>query len=386
MIIKFSTIVIHFDEIVLKGLNQKHFIDILIGNLQDLLPELSKISSKGSKLIIDLDKNIVQKDYELLISRLKLIPGIANFAPALACQTDLSSIKKVANDIYNNIKPKSFKIETSRSYKKFALDSTQVNSLIGEYVFEKNEESKVDVHDPDLVIKIEIDKNKTYVLSQKENGVGGLPVGSSGQVIGLLSGGIDSPVAAFQMMKRGCKVNFIHFQNKTLNKDKVQNKINKLVAQLAKVQGPSKLYIIPFEELQKQVITNVPADYRMIIYRRIMYKIVDLIAEKENIKAVVSGDSLGQVASQTMENMQVIQEATSLLQLKPLVGMNKNEIIQIAKKIGTYEISIEPYGDCCSFFVAKHPQTKARLEDVKKFEKELNIELIKDKLDYIDIN
>jgi thiamine biosynthesis protein ThiI len=210
-------------------------------------------------------------------------------------------------------------------------------------------------------------------LGKKEQGMGGLPVGTAGKIVCLLSGGIDSPVASAMMMKRGAEVIFVHCYNKTINEVGVEQKIKDLVAQLSKIQGKSSLYIVPFDELQRAVIANVQADLRMIVYRRLMFKIAEAIVEKEGAQAIVTGDSLGQVASQTLENLNVVYDATDLLKFAPLIGMNKREVVDIAQKIGTYGISIRPYGDCCSLMIAQHPETRSDLAVVKSQEKKLRI-------------
>ena len=309
-----------------------------------------------------------------MINLLKFTPGVSTINPGLQCLSEMDQIEKQALAVVDFYKPKTFKIETTRSYKPFELNSLQVSSQVGAYVLQNADfELKVDVHKPELTVKVEVAKRKTFVLGKKEKGLGGLPVGTAGKVICLLSGGLDSPVAGFQMMKRGAEVIFVHFHNQTINKVGVQNKIKKLVTQLSKVQGSCKLIIVPFSDLQKSVIAHIPADVRMIVYRRLMYRIAEQIAVENKVQALVAGDSLAQVASQTMENLQVIYQATSMLKFAPLIGMNKNEIINIAEQIGTYAISIEPYEDCCSLMIAKHPQTRAKLEEVLKVEQNLEV-------------
>ncbi|NQT50296.1 tRNA 4-thiouridine(8) synthase ThiI [Candidatus Kuenenbacteria bacterium] len=363
----FNTIVAHYDEIGLKGKNQQFFVGKLIENIKNIGSNL-KVKRGEGKIVTE---GTFEKE---IIERLRLIPGIANFAPAIACKTDLEKIKQSALQIVNHYKPKTFKIETTRSYKPFELNSLELSREVGAYVLENYKDKlKVDVHNPELLVKVELAKEKTYILGKKEQGVGGLPVGATGKVVCLVSGGIDSPVAAFEVMKRGAKVIFVHFHNQTINKKGVENKIKNIVRHLTQVQGESRLYIIPFADLQKQVITNIPADLRMIVYRRLMFQIAEQIAKKENAKALITGDSLAQVASQTLENMEVIYKATDMLKLAPLIGMNKTEIISEAAKIGTYDISIEPYEDCCSLMIAKHPETRANLEQVEKVEESLNV-------------
>lgn len=362
--------VAHYDEIGLKGKNQVFFVRKLVENIRRIEPGWRVKNGEG--------KVVIHGDFDpASLTRVRFVPGVSNVSPAIVCLTDLEKIGEGALKMIEFYRPKTFKVETSRSYKQFFLNSQEISTRVGTYVFQHlpaKVNLAVDVHRPELLIKVELAKAQTYVLGKKEMGIGGLPVGTAGKVVCLLSGGIDSPVAAFQMMKRGAEVIFVHFQNQTINKQGVENKILKLVKQLARVQGESKLYIVPFAELQKQVIAVIPAEIRMIVYRRLMFKIAGLIAEKEKARALVTGDSLSQVASQTLDNLRVIYSASPMLKLSPLIGSNKIEIIDLAQKIGTYDISIEPYGDCCSFFVAKHPETRANVAEVEKAEAALDVE------------
>ena len=367
----FKKIIVHFDEIGLKGKNQPFFVKQVIKNIEQKLGLGVKASRAEGKLQIELPSNA---DIKKMINLLKFTPGVSTINPGLQCLSEMDQIEKQALAVVHFYKQNTFKIETTRSYKPFELNSLQVSSQVGAYVLQNADfELKVDVHKPELTVKVEVAKRKTFVLGKKEKGLGGLPVGTAGKVICLLSGGLDSPVAGFQMMKRGAEVIFVHFHNQTINKVGVQNKIKKLVTQLSKVQGSCKLIIVPFSDLQKSVIAHIPADVRMIVYRRLMYRIAEQIAVENKVQALVAGDSLAQVASQTMENLQVIYQATSMLKFAPLIGMNKNEIINIAEQIGTYAISIEPYEDCCSLMIAKHPQTRAKLEEVLKVEQNLEV-------------
>ncbi|MFH0987997.1 MAG: tRNA uracil 4-sulfurtransferase ThiI [Parcubacteria group bacterium] len=360
----FTSTIIHYDEIGLKGKNRVFFVDKLISNVRVALGSGVVVKNGASKIIVESAVNV---------ERLALIPGIANFNPAILVDTDIDKVKETAVAIWNCYKPKTFKIETTRVDKTFPLNSPQISREVGGYIFE-NAGAAVDVHNPELTIKVEMEKGKSFVLGQTIQGVGGLPVGTAGKAVCLLSGGIDSPVAAFEMMKRGAEVIFVHFHNQTINKAGVENKIRRLVERLSIIQPNPTLYIIPFAELQQQVIANVPSDVRMIVYRRLMFKIAERIAKKHGALALVTGDSLGQVASQTMENLSVIYQATDMLKLTPLISMNKSEITDIAHKIGTYEISIEPYEDCCSLLIAKHPETRGDLRDILKAEEVLDVD------------
>jgi len=374
----YNCIIVHYDEIGLKGNNRPFFENALIRNIREFLrnTHCDKIHKGSGKVIIDLNRNSkIAKMKEIL----KNIPGISNFSLAVS---EVKNIEKINAKTLNLIKYlhstkkalRTFKIEARRSDKTFSLTSPEINSVVGEYI-SKNTGLGVDVQNPDIELITDIGNKKCFIYFEKARGVGGLPVGTAGNLISLISGGIDSPAASFMMAKRGAKNIFVHFQNKTIkNTSHADYKIKKLVERLSKFQGKSKLYMIPFEKFQKEIIANSMSKNRMIIYRRTMFKIAEMIAGKENAKGFVTGDSLSQVASQTVENISVIYKATKLPIFSPLIGMNKQEIIDLAKNIGTYEISVIPYQDCCSFLIAKHPETKANLDRIIEQEKRIKID------------
>jgi len=377
-------IVLHFAELMLKGKNQGFFIKILMQNIKNFFDkkDYSKILRKEGKVVIEVkDKT----NSEVLIERFSKIPGISNIAFGCRIKPDLEQMKQCALQIAQDNPAKNFKIQTSRSDKKFELTSMEVSRQVGGFV---KAQTKMDVNvtKPELLISIEIAKDNAYVLGPKIKGVGGLPTGSSGKVICMMSGGIDSPVAAQMMMKRGANVILFHAQNKTIAQKQTQDKIEKLAKKLSEFQKPIKLYTVPFAELQKQIIANTESSYRMIVYRRFMHRLAEEIRKKEKAKALVTGDNLAQVASQTMENLALISSATDSLIFRPIIGFNKQETIDEAEKIGTYEISILPYADCCSYLVAKHPQTKGKMADVEKFEKKMEIDkLITEAIDKAEV-
>jgi len=351
---------VHYDEIALKGKNRAFFEKKLSLNLKRLL-EGKLLKAYGRILIkTDLEK-------EKIKNKLKLQPGVANFSFCCRVPSDIREIKEVALKIAKKSRKRTFKIKARRSVN-FNKSSKEINEAVGEEVCLKAGK-KVNLSKPGLTIYIELTEKGTFIYKDKFNGVGGLPIGSSGKVISLLSGGIDSPVAVYLTMKRGCDVVLVHFYNETLSKP---DKIDVILKKLREISPKMKLYTVPFAEIQRKIIAKVHSRYRMIIYRRMMNLIAERIAEKEDAKGIVTGDSLGQVASQTIENIKAIDEAVELPVLRPLLAYNKNDIISLAKRIGTYDISVKSYQDCCSFMVAKHPETKAKLEVVREMEKELN--------------
>lgn len=354
-------VIIHIDEIFLKGSNQHLFFRQLKANLERLLPGIKTVRIESGLWLENIQ--------ESQLGQLTLIPGFANYAEALKVKNTVEDIKKAIDALFGDIKDvKTFRISAERSYKKFPLSSLEIEKEMGEYVRLKYN-WKVSLGNPDLNIHIAIGKDNACIYGNTQNAIGGLPTSTSGKVLTLLSGGIDSPVAAYKMMCRGAEVNLVHFQNQTQVTEEVSEKIFDLAKNLSRYQPEIKLFMVPFANLQRQVVMKIPAPYRMIVTRRLFNKIADKIARENKFLALVSGDSLGQVASQTLENMTVIYDASDLLKLSPLIGANKKDIIDLARKIDTMDISARPYEDCCSLFVAKHPITKSRLKDVLKYEK-----------------
>jgi thiamine biosynthesis protein ThiI len=363
--------VIHYGEIGLKGKNRDYFERALVGNIN---LELTKVGDArvrkryGRMLIEDGAADIGQV--------LRFIPGIKYFAKAKMVNPEIEAIKGAALQLAEAVESQAgaFKIAAKRTDKSFPLSSIEVNRVVGAHIVEETGKG-VSLENPDLTIYIEIYDNEAYVYREKTYSVGGLPVGTAGRVISLLSGGIDSPVAAFMMMKRGCEVVLLHFFNETIHSHEVRRKIAMLAEILTKVQGRIKLYMVPFGELQREIVKFIPARYRMLVYRRLMMRIANEIAGTEEAKAIATGDSLAQVASQTLENLNVIYAASCYPVLAPLIGFDKEETILIAKEIGTYEVSIRPYEDCCSFMVAQHPETRGRIEPIEELEKSLQLDI-----------
>jgi thiamine biosynthesis protein ThiI len=349
-----------------------------MNNVKEMLKgeAIGKIGKEGGRIIIKTDDGTNIGRIRKILERL---PGISNFSFVEEAEMDIDSIFKKAVQVMKEDKLeeryKTFKVIARRTNKDFKLNSPQINSAVGEYIL-ANTSLRVDVHAPDIELNINIGDKKAFIYFEKVAGIGGLPVGSSGKAVCLLSGGIDSPVAAYMMMKRGMRITFVHFKNRSvMGSGEGVDKIKELVGILGGFQGKSKLYIVPFDDFQKEIIANIASKNRMIVYRRIMLRMAGLIAKKEGAGAVVVGDSIGQVASQTIENLSVAYKVIDMPILAPLIGFNKREIIDIASRIGTYDISIIPYQDCCSLMAAKHPETKADPGEIEKQEK--NIDMIK---------
>lgn len=367
---KYNCIVVHYDEIGLKKGNRDFFEKQLISNIKTQIGRfIEKVNRERGQIIIDLKNGFSKKE---ITDKLSIMPGISFFIFSIKTSQSLDMIKNVAIDLFKGVEG-TFKVDTRRHNKSFKLTSSEVNEKIGKNIQEEYK-LKVFLNNPDNTLIIEICNNDACIGIERIQGVGGIGIGSAGKMLCMLSGGIDSPVAAYMMMKRGVNVEFIHFQNKTNLTRSTQRKIDELVTQLAVIQSNAKLTIIPFETIQKEIIMAIPAKYRMIIYRRFMTRISERIANESKIKALITGDSLSQVASQTIQNLDVIHASTSMMILSPLIGLNKNEIIKIAKQISTYDISIQPYNDCCSFFIAKNPEIKSRIQEIERLESKLDIE------------
>ncbi len=358
--------VVHYGEIGLKGKNRAGFEQQLVRNIKDSLNGLGygSVRRVSGRILVYLKAG---SDCRKITGRLKRVFGIANFYPGWVCSSGMPDIRRRALEIMKGCKGP-IRVYARRGWKGFPKKSMEVNRDVGA-VLVKKYGFKVDLGRPKTTLGVEILENITVLYLKVFSGPGGLPVGSSGKAVSLLSGGIDSPVAGWVGMKRGCRVVFVHFYNEVFGGFE---KIKKLVGILEEWQPNSKLYVVPFKSTQNTVIGRVPADYRMILYRRLMFMIAQRIAEKEGAKALLTGESLGQVASQTLENMGVIEEAVELPVFRPLLGYDKEEIVNLARKVGTYRTSIKPYQDCCSYMIARHPVTRARVEDVKKLGKRVN--------------
>ena len=361
-----NRIVIHYSEIALKGKNRRHFEDALLRHVRQALGSLVReVRKRQGRLVC---RPVEDADPQQVCEILSRIPGVVNFSLGHSAPKDIEAIGGRAVTLLAGRDFTTFGVKTKRTDKDFPLTSEEISRAVGGAILRGLEGKKVDLTNPDLWLYIELTGKEATLFTDKFNGPGGLPVGSCSRVIVSLSGGIDSPVAAYMLMKRGCRAIFGHIRNETQFTGGVTDKIEKLVEVLTRYQLRSTLYQVPFGELQRHIIAFVPADYRMIIYRRCMMRILNRLAEQEGAKAVVTGDAVGQVASQTLDNLHCIQSASHLPVLSPLVGMNKDETIAMARQIGTYEHSILPYPDCCSFMIAPHPETRGVLEMVERCE------------------
>jgi len=386
-------ILIHYSEIALKKGNRKFFEQKLKNNI---LKALKKYKPKACKsfgnILIELtDIKYINKEKVFnneVIHIIRRIFGISNFA--LVFNILFTSIPQLGKHVLNKLnefsdnKASSFKVQTVRSDKKFFLSSQDINEKLGK-ILQKKLNIKVKLKNPDLTIFVEIpqkskkaNNNNILFYFNKHQGVGGLPLETSGNVIGMLSGGIDSPVACFKIMRRGAKIIFLHFHSYPYTNKTSQKIAIKLAEKLALWNCARKIYFISLAEIQNYILISAPEKLRVILYRRSMFRIANMLSLKERADAIVTGDNLGQVASQTLENIRVINQASALPIFRPLIGEDKQDIIKLAKDIGTYDTSIEPHSDCCSLFVPKHPETKAKLSDVLAIEKKLKLNILEE--------
>ena len=359
-------ILIHYAELALKLGNREFFEKKLIENIKRSLGNVAVKDIYGRFLLILKDDS----DIDQYVKKLKKVPGIAYFSVVTSCSQNLKELAKQVKSILKPLKFKSFRISVRRVDKNLTYDSMTAEREIGAVIF-TDLKRKVDLKHYELNCEIELVNKKALVSAGRFLGLGGLPVGSSGKLITLISGGIDSPVAAFKMIKRGAKNVFVHFHSYPATPKEGINKVKALVKMLNEYQQETKLYLIPFLNIQKEIVARCQADYRVIFYRRMMLRLAEKVAKKEESIGLVTGDSLGQVASQTLENICAISQSTSLPILRPLIGTDKEDIMKEARTMGTYDLSVFAAGnDCCSLYVPKHPVTRADLKIVQQVEKD----------------
>lgn len=367
-----NSIVVHYKELALKGKNRPWFIQHLVRNLRAALAGLDVKSVRSVTGRIEIDLGAGAR-WDEASARIRRVFGIANFSFAGRASHDFDEMAATILADLAGRQPASFRVSARRSDKRFPFTSPQIERQVGGLIQEATG-WRVDLGNAELTIHLEMMPDHAFYYFGKEPGAGGLPSGTSGKVACLLSGGFDSPVAAYRMMRRGCSVLLIHFHSYPILSRASQEKVREIAALLTTSQLRSRLLLVPFGELQQQVVLSVRPELRVVIYRRLMLRIAEKLARAWRARALVTGDVVGQVASQTLENMTVIARATSLEVLRPLIGMDKDEIIAEAQRLGTFPISIIPDQDCCTLFTPKHPATKVRIEQVEEAERALPID------------
>ena len=374
----YDVIVVRYGEIALKGQNRSYFVNKLIDNIKNGCKNITdfKIKKTSGRIFIFPHNN-----FKKMLDRLKKIPGIVSISPALEVELEYEELEKKGlklfeNEISDADFPVTFRVTTNRANKSFPYTSLQVSKKIGASILKKFGDQKlsVDLENPDYNLNYDIRKNKTYIFVKTIKGPGGLPVGCSGRGLLLLSGGIDSPVAGWQGMKRGIKVDALHFHSFPYTSERAKEKVFKLTKILSQTQVEIQLHICRFTEIQRAIKQKCDKQFIITIMRRMMIRIANKIAEQNNNQILITGENIGQVSSQTLENISVINKVSKIPIIRPLVTMDKEEIINIAKNIGTYKTSIQPYEDCCTIFVPDHPVTKPTIEMAVENEKKLDIE------------
>ncbi len=368
--------VVHYSEIAIKGGNRIFFEKQLINNIKRALEphRFDKIRRLRGRIVIFLASDVDETEIEV---RLQHVFGIAVFSFGRVVPANLKVIKSVGWEMMRNMEFESYRITTKRGQKEFPQNSVQINHEVGAYVEEKSGK-RVDLKNPEATLFIEITEQGALLYTKKIQGLRGLPVGSSERAVSLLSSGIDSPVASYLMLKRGVQVIYAHFHSQPFTSRASQENTEKLVQVLSRYQYYSKVYFVPFIDIQKEIMAKSPARLRVLLYRRYMVRLSERIAWEEKARALITGENVGQVASQTLSNIRVVAEVTPLPILRPLAGFDKEEIIQKAQSIGTFEISIAPYEDCCSLFVPDKPATKALPRSLAEAELQLDMKAMLD--------
>lgn len=371
-------ILIKNGELALKGLNRRSFEDVLIKNIKAQLQGCGSFSVTRAQSTITLFPNDESFDIIKAENALKKVFGIAAYTKAAAVEKDIKVILDITpnylkEDLEN---AKTFKVEAKRSDKRFELTSPQICYEVGGAILSRFHHLKVDVHNPDVIVTVEIRDEFAYIHTNQKKGAGGMPVGTSGRAAILISGGIDSPVAAYMLAKRGVKLMAVHFASPPYTSPRAERKVKRLLSKVAGFSGEIKLYVVPFTKIQTEISEKCPEEYFTLIMRRFMMKISEKLANKNNALALITGESLGQVASQTLPAIVSTDSVIDIPVFRPLIGMDKYEITKISRDIDTFNISIEPYEDCCTVFTPKHPRTNPKLDAVKKAEESLDFDAL----------
>lgn len=383
-----EVILIKLGEIVLKGLNRKNFEDRLVKNIKHRLHPIGPFKVKNSQSIITVTPIFDDTDIDEAADCISKIFGIAAFSRACVCEKNIDKIKETAGiyleEHFSRIK--SFKVEAKRSDKKFPLTSPQICTEVGGYLSDLFPNVAVDVHNPDAVVTVEIRDESAYIHSEVHKGAGGIPVGTGGKAAILISGGIDSPVAAYMMAKRGTELTAIHFASPPYTSIRAEEKVVELLKKVSKYSGKMTMYTVPFTKLQEEIRDKCHEEYFTIIMRRFMMIIAQKLAQKNECQALITGESLGQVASQTIGAIACTDNVCTMPVFRPLIGMDKEEIIEISRKIDTFDISIQPYEDCCTVFTPKHPRTRPILQNVLAEQNKIDFEpLINEAIENVKI-
>lgn len=369
--------IVRCGEVALKGMNKPYFERVLVERIKKNLKNIkdNRVSRKEGLIFVRVP---LESDTNEVIAEISKVFGVSSVSPALEVESDLDSIGSKAVEFMNcmieNEGVKTFKVEAKRADKNFPIKSPEIAAKIGAYVLKGCGTLKVDVYEPDCHLFVDLRVDKTYIYTKKINGLGGLPLGTNGKGMVLLSGGIDSPVAAWMMAKRGMVIDAVHFHSYPYTSPRAQQKVEELAEIISSYCGKINMTVINLLPIQEEIVSNCPEDETTILVRRFMMRIAEKIALKQNDLMLITGENLGQVASQTAEALVVTDQSVELPVMRPLIGMDKVEIMDMARRIGTYEKSIEPYEDCCTVFLPKHPVTKPKLERILNSESRLDVD------------
>ncbi|MDX8367513.1 tRNA uracil 4-sulfurtransferase ThiI [Cytobacillus sp. IB215665] len=365
---QYEHILIRYGELSTKKRNRNYFVNRLKKNIKGKLREFEniEIEKQRDRMYIKLNN----EPYEKIVEKLSSIFGIHSFSLAIKTLSDIEKIKEGALEAIKELNPegKTFKVTAKRANKQFPLNSNELNYEIGSHILRNIQNLTVNVHEPDINLRVEVRHNATYITFKDISGAGGFPVGTSGKAMLMLSGGIDSPVAGYLAMKRGLEVEAVHFYSPPFTSERSKQKVIDLAKKLTEYTDSIKLHIVPFTNIQQVIQQKIPDNYTMTSTRRLMLQITDQLRQKNDALAIINGESLGQVASQTLESMYTINEVTSTPIIRPLITMDKLEIIDISKQIDTHDISILPYEDCCTIFTPTSPKTKPKRDKINHFE------------------
>lgn len=371
----YNQILVRFGDLTLKGKNQKLFLNALYKLMAVKMEGLNvEIENQHDRIFIHL----LNEDVNKVIERLNLVSGISSYSLVVKCSDDINDIKKTSLELMKEVvnKPTTFKVNTKRANKNYPMQSMEITKHVSGYVLSNHKELSVDVHNPEVSLNIEVRRDACYLYNTEYRALGGFPVGVAGKGLLMLSGGIDSPVAGFLAMKQGVQIECVHFESTPLTSIESAQKVVDLVKKMAKYAPNNKinLHMVPFKELHMALLDNIPESYNITIMRRMMYRIATKLAIKKNCLCLINGESVGQVASQTLGSMQTINSVTNFPIIRPLCTYDKQDIIKISNKIDCYELSIKPFEDCCTVYVPKAPATSPKIEKAEAYEKAFDYE------------
>ena len=371
---KYTEIMVRYGELSTKGKNRKDFIGRLAGNVTKVLRDFPQVEihPRHDRMHIVLN----DAPFAKVDKRLKRVFGIQTYSPTIKVEKTLAKIEETALALMKETfkKGMTFKVNTKRSDHQFLYDTNELNKMVGDYLFANMENLKVEMKHPDIVLRIEVRKDAVYISNQLLRGAGGMPVGTGGRAVMMLSGGIDSPVASYLALKRGVDIEMVHFYSPPYTTEKALNKAKELTGILANYAGKINFIAVPFAEIQETIKEKIPEGYLMTVQRRFMLQLADKIRAKRRGLAIFNGESVGQVASQTLESMAAINDVTTTTVVRPVATMDKTEIINLAEKIGTFDLSIQPFEDCCTIFAPPRPKTKPKIDKAREFENRLDVE------------